>query len=89
MSEKTIEPSPDFLEFTTFTSAIDLTSAEYCRLARPARLIRLITGTGSLVVDTAEHASRTLTLTSAGDFEISQFRRIVSSTGITRVRVVW
>lgn len=85
----TIEPPPDFLEFASFASAIDLTAKSLCRLGRPARMIRLLTGSGSLVVDTAEAVNRTLTLSTPGDYEIAQFRRIVSASGITRVRVLW
>lgn len=85
----TIEPAPDFLEFASFASAIDLTAKAHCRLGRPARMIRLLTGSGTLVVDTAEAVDRTLTLTTPGDYEIAQFRRIVSASGITRVRVLW
>lgn len=85
----TIAPPSDALEFTSFASPIDLTDSAHCRLARMAVMIELISGSGTASVDTEEGEAREITLSTPGDKFICNMRRIVSVSGITRLRASW
>lgn len=79
-------PATDLIEYTSFGSAISLTAVK----GEPARLLRAVTGDGSVSVKMAGsgNTARTITL-NAGDFEVGQFTSIESVTTITRIRVGW
>ena len=76
----------DFEEYTSFGGSIDL----YSGRNRPACYLKAVTGSGSLqvIMSGSRGAARTVTL-GLGDVEEGSFMTVVSSTGITRLRVGW
>ncbi len=79
----------DFKEFTVFTAPIDLQSGDNYRGQVPASKVEVLAGTGSLTLDTEGDVNRIATISAVGGVVECKLRRIVSVTGVTRVRVYW
>lgn len=85
-----IRPYRWFYDYTSFGSAIDLTSnASGPNDGEPARYLKVVAGSGTITVKMGISATSITLTVAAGEELKGYFRTVESVTGVTSLRAGW